>query len=378
MDDQPIAEAWFGTHRTGGSDVEISARKTIQLNDFVMGNVDKHLGKISQRKFGKELPFLMKLLAVSQSLSIQAHPTSEQAQKGFAEEEKDGIRIADPLRSFKDPNPKPELFVALQKSYIFNGFLPADEILETIADLRGKLVEDMRHNLKLHPDEEGVRECFENIMKVRGQSDQDTELSDTLANIKSRVDSDLSNNLLQDKLMLLVADDHPNDPMVLTLLMMNAMELNAYDAAFVPEGRVHVYVRGFGVEVMINSDNVLRAGLTEKHVNDKLFLEIANFSPSGRLSPVRALVDGNMYDYRSGGSTRLGVNLGELSEKKEKIEVYPQGPRMVICLNGKIVLHNDKGKLALEHAQAAFISDVDGPVTVTGDGRFVLSYVELD
>jgi mannose-6-phosphate isomerase len=374
---EPLAEVWFGTHRTSGSEVTLSPKKTIQLQDYIVGNVDKHLGKAVQKAFGKELPFLIKLLAVSSALSIQVHPNQTQARVGFAREEAEKIRVANPLRSFKDPNPKPELFVALQTSYMFNGFLPADEILANLEGLEGKLVEQIDKILTKSANPEGVKQVFELIMDARKATDTKTELSKTLKMIQDRVEKALSPHELQDKLLLLVAQDCPKDPSVLALLLMNPMELNAYESAYIPEGRVHQYVRGFGVELMINSDNVLRAGLTKKHINREDFMEAAVFSPSGRLAANRSLTEGNLYDYRTSSRKSLGINLGRLSESGEIIQVYPDGPRIIICLNGEIELRNLRDTLSLTHSQAAFISDIDADVEVSGRGEFIMGYVSV-
>jgi mannose-6-phosphate isomerase len=374
---EPLAEVWFGTHRTSGSDVTLSPKKTIQLQDYIVGNVDKHLGKTVQKAYGKELPFLIKLLAVRSALSIQVHPDSTQARAGFAREEAQKIRVANPLRSFKDPNPKPELFVALQVSYMFNGFLPGEEILANLDELEGPLVDQIRSILSKNSNPDGVKAAFELILDTRKDSETKTGLNKTLTMIQDRADNSFSLNELQDKLLLLVAQDCPGDASVLALLLMNPMELNVFDSAYIPEGRVHQFVRGFGVELMINSDNVLRAGLTKKHINREAFMEAAVFSPSGRLAANRSLTEGNLYDYRTSNQKSLGINLGCLSESGEIIPVYPEGPRIIICLKGEIELRDAKDTLKLTQSQAAFISDIDAEVEVSGLGEFVMGYVSV-
>ncbi|MSZ46832.1 MAG: mannose-6-phosphate isomerase, class I, partial [Actinobacteria bacterium] len=243
--DQPAAEIWFGTHP--GSPAVLTEAKTTTLTD--------HLG-------GHQLSFLLKILAADQPLSIQAHPTQEQAQAGFDRENSQGIAIGASNRNYKDNHHKPEIIVALSDFEALCGFKPISEIDQLLEDMEthtgvseGFRVMSAAWRKLLH-QENGLQKVFTDISHRRGNLDGFTAELTTMADFEARF-------AVAERLNLL----YPGDPGVVLSLLMNHVFLEPGQALFLPAGNIHAYLHGLGVEVMAASDNVLRGGLTPKHVD---------------------------------------------------------------------------------------------------------------
>jgi mannose-6-phosphate isomerase len=278
---EPQAELWFGAHPLAPSTVDGEPLDKVVAQDPV-GVV----GRASVEAFGPRLPFLLKVIAAAQPLSLQAHPSREQAEAGYAREQAAGVPRDAPHRTYRDGWPKPELLCALVETEALCGFrepretyqifeqLGVASALELVAPLANDDVPAAKQLrmvfsrlLSLTPDERSV------ISEV-AQAAEAAKGSDDLASF-ARTAWELNAY-------------YPGDPGVLAALLMNRITLQPGDALFMPPGNLHAYLRGGGVEIMANSDNVMRGGLTPKYVNVDELLAILDFTPGirGLITPI--------------------------------------------------------------------------------------------
>jgi mannose-6-phosphate isomerase len=274
-DGRPQAELWLGAHPSAPSTVAGES-----LADRIAADPEAVVGPAAVEVFGPRLPYLLKVLAAAQPLSLQAHPSRAEAEAGFTREEGAGLAISAPTRLYRDDWPKPEMLMALGDVEALCGFREPDEThalfvqlgvpaaVELVAPLRGggpdQLAEVFARILGLPA---GEREVLAQVVTAAA------ELSE---GVESSADADLA-RFAQTAVEL--DQHHPGDPGILAALLMNRMNLRRFDGLFLSAGNLHAYLHGIGVEVMANSDNVLRGGLTGKHVDVAELLTILDFTP---------------------------------------------------------------------------------------------------
>jgi len=284
----PWAELWIGSRSGFSSTTDPGG---ISLEDLIAGDPVRFLGEKTARRYGS-LPFLLKLLAAEKPLSIQVHPNRDQAREGFERENKAGLPPDSPERNYKDSNHKPEIIAALTPFTGLCGFRPIDEI-------RGLLA------VFLDPPAPAVlREAFAPLMSAlsngnavaNGAAATDgaaAALRDFLTGLfglSPAARRALTEYILSLKelpagceleLMKKLAELYPGDPAVIAPVYLNVFRLNPGEAVFLEAGIPHAYIHGFGVELMADSDNVLRGGLTGKHIDVPELMKILDFKPSG-------------------------------------------------------------------------------------------------
>ena len=272
---EPQAELWLGAHPLAPSIVDGEPLDKVVAYDPV-GVV----GRAAVEAFGPRLPFLLKIIAAEQPLSLQAHPSREQAEAGYAREQAAGVPRDAPHRTYRDGWPKPELLCALAETEALCGF---GEPHETYQMFQRLAVDDA-------------------LMLVAPLADADLPAPDRLRAVFSRLlrlgpdERTVISEIVQAAEAMQGADDlarcwrtacelntyHPGDPGVLAALLMNRITLQPGDALFMPSGNLHAYLSGGGIEIMANSDNVMRGGLTPKYVNVDELLAILDFTPGLR------------------------------------------------------------------------------------------------
>ncbi|GAB3397202.1 mannose-6-phosphate isomerase, class I [Schumannella luteola] len=248
----PEAELWLGAHP--GSPARL-VDGTGTLLDVVDGR----------------LPFLLKVLAAGSPLSLQAHPTPQQAEEGFAREEEAGVALDDPTRNYKDSFHKPELIYALSSSFrALCGFRATAETRAVLADAAGDAaIADLIERLG---DDAQLRPVFEWLI-TRGEG-----VDALIAAVVSASAAESARGLSWDTVRLL-ADAYPGDPGIVISLLINTVELTPGEVLYLPAGNIHAYLGGLGIELMASSDNVLRGGLTPKHVDVPELLSVLDFRP---------------------------------------------------------------------------------------------------
>jgi mannose-6-phosphate isomerase len=329
------------------------------LYDVVSADPAAVLGAETAERFEGRFPFLAKLLAAAQPLSIQAHPSRDQAVDGYERDEAAGIPRDAADRNYKDAWPKPEILIALEPFDALVGFRPLEStvaLLEALAPVGFEWLTDLLRDGKL-------REAFTDFMSR--DRDAIRPLVGALGEAVSLSTGDAF-GLERETLSKLCAD-FPDDPGVLAALLLNRVRLERFDAVYLPAGNVHAYLRGLGFEVMANSDNVLRGGLTSKHVDVPELVSVVDFEPLD--NPVLTADDEGVYET---GCPYFAVRRLDLNGAEQTVDGV--GPRIVCCVDGTVDAVGKESVVTLSSGQSAFASGPEGPCTLRGSGTaFVVS-----
>ncbi|SFF67238.1 mannose-6-phosphate isomerase, class I [Curtobacterium sp. YR515] len=356
----PQAELWLGAHPGSPS---------VVVNPAMVGGADTLLDWITAEPrdaLGPDrtgLPFLLKVLAAAAPLSLQAHPTPEQAREGFEREEAAGVPIDDPARNYKDPFPKPELVVALSERFeALSGFRP---VAETLADVEtldagsgrlGPLVVHLQHGL-----EDTVRwlETGDSSAQavVQAVSDLAAALPDDAVTPNTATVRDLGTS-------------YPGDPGIVVSLLMHRVTLAAGEAMYLPAGNIHAYLDGLGIELMAPSDNVLRGGLTPKHVDVPELLHVLDFTayPAPVLTPESVAAGVERFAPDGVGFALLRVTGDGRPVGLASGGVAPlHGPSIAICTAGAVTLVGAQSATLLRQGESCYITPDEGDATVEAD-----------
>ncbi|AJF65483.1 mannose-6-phosphate isomerase, class I [Streptomyces vietnamensis] len=263
---EPQAELWMGAHPGAPSRTERGA-----LNELIAADPVRELGERAVEKFGPRLPFLFKLLAAGAPLSLQVHPDLAQAQAGYAAEEAAGIPIDAPHRTYKDANHKPELICALTPFDGLCGFRNPVEAADLIDALGVDSLKPYVDLLHAHPEEAALREVLTALLTADRE-----EMAHTVAEAHAAADRLGGDHAPY----AILAHHYPSDPGVIAAMLLNHVRLQPGEALYLGAGVPHAYIDGLGIEIMANSDNVLRCGLTPKHVDVPELLRIVRFEPN--------------------------------------------------------------------------------------------------
>ena len=269
----PQAELWMGAHPKAVSRV-IGDDKEMELSEWIQEDPFGVLGAGTAEKFSHQLPFLFKVLASQKPLSIQAHPNKEQASKGFDTENRMNIPLDADNRNYKDDNHKPELICALEPFTALKGFRDISEIV-SLMGLTGIPAQELGIDILANlPDHEGLRLFFHHLMSIPKDL-QSRIINRTLVHLdKQPTEIDPAIEWI-----FRLHEEYPGDMGVLSPLFLNLIQLQPQEAMFIPAGELHAYLEGVGLEIMANSDNVLRGGLTPKHVDVPELCGILKFEP---------------------------------------------------------------------------------------------------
>jgi len=266
----PQAELWMGAHSKAPSRVKWGD-KWISLLDVIEKNPEDVLGRAAAGKFGSRLPYLFKVLAAEKPLSIQAHPNLLQARQGFERENTSGIPLDAPNRNYKDDNHKPECICALTPFWALNGFRRISETCLLLEKIGSKALAAEIDGLKKQPDSHGLKQFFHALMTM-DRTRQKQAVDDAVLHSQRLQKEDPIYEW-----MIKLHNAYPSDPGVLSPIILNLICLAPGQAMFLPAGEPHAYLDGLGIELMANSDNVLRGGLTPKHVDVPELLNVLNF-----------------------------------------------------------------------------------------------------
>lgn len=378
-DGGPVAELWFGAHpeaqatvRSCGRDDETPPRPDAStpttLGDHIAGEPDATLGPDVVARYGEHLPYLLKLIAPAHALSLQVHPDLERAARRFAEEDAAGIPRDAYERSYRDRNHKPEMVYALTQFEAVCGFRAPRRALEVVAGLGTEVTEWMGEALRRSPSSDGVRLVVERLLHAdtRPGPDQVDAVARACA---LRLAEGRSPSPRVDRIVGQLAGEHPGDPGVVVALLLNPVTLLPGEAMFVPAGAVHAYLSGFAVEIMASSDNVLRAGLTTKHVNVPEVLEALDYvaAPPVRIAPETVSESVGVY-YAPVDDFELAV----VTVDGTAPAVVPgRGPRVLLAVEGAVTVRADGTTAELAQGEAVFVAGGLGAVTIDGAGRLV-------
>ncbi|MBY4128734.1 mannose-6-phosphate isomerase, class I [Rhodococcus fascians] len=368
--DHPEAEIWLGAHPADSAHVVHEGGSTPLLT-VIDGDPAAQLGGSAQQ-YESRLPYLLKLLAAEEPLSLQAHPSSAQAREGFARENAAGVPIDSPVRNYRDPNHKPELIVALGEFEALAGFRSPAETVELLDALAVSALGGYRTLLAAQPDASGLRTVFTSWITLPGQA-----LDDILPAVAQGCIDYLSGPARTDgglfsaeaRTLLELGESYPGDAGVLAALLLNRITLTAGQGLYLDAGNLHAYLRGTGVEIMANSDNVLRGGLTPKHVDVPELLRVLDFEPSD-ISPITPVDDDSSTYLYPTPAPEFALSRTALAPGGT-VHIDGSGPRILLCTDGTVTASTDGGQsgLTVPQGSSAWIPAADRAVTVTADSR---------
>ncbi|MEV6840778.1 mannose-6-phosphate isomerase, class I [Streptomyces sp. NPDC051133] len=347
---EPQAEMWMGAHPGAPSRTE---RGT--LVGVIEAHPEQELGARAVARFGPRLPFLLKILAAGAPLSLQVHPNLEQAKEGYADEERRGVPVDAPHRNYKDANHKPELICALTEFDGLCGFRDPVEAADLLAGLGVDSLKPYVDLLHAHPEEAALREVLTAILGADPEDMARTVAETTAA--CSRLGGDYAPYAG-------IAHHFPGDPGVIAALLLNHVRLQPGEALFLGAGIPHAYISGLGVEIMANSDNVLRCGLTPKHVDVPELLRVVRFEAGdpGVLRP-EASSDGEEVYETPIDEFRLSRYV--LPEGGSAHDVTRDTPQILLCTAGSVLA----GEYGLGPGESVFVpagekAEISGAGTV--------------
>jgi mannose-6-phosphate isomerase len=359
----PEAELWFGAHPNAPS---LVLRDGVwrPLTDVIAERPDVELGPAVVARFGPTLPFLLKVLAAETPLSLQAHPDSEQARRGFATEEAANVKRDAPERNYKDASHKPELLCALLPFQAFCGFRRASDTLRLLTGLGADVLLSYAEPLVRSPDAQGLRSFYAVLASLTGASREEV-VGATLAACARH--GDRSDEFAREcRWVERLGTLYPGDIGVVLALLLNLVDLEPHQAIYLPAGHLHSYLEGVGVEIMANSDNVLRGGLTPKHVDPSELLRVLTFTDQ----PPPVLLARGAGIERTYHTTPVEFLLSRLELRDgESFRAEPAGPEILLCVAGHAVAHSARGQThEVMKGSAFFVPANDGAYELRGVG----------
>lgn len=357
---EPAAEMWIGAHP--GAPSRIFGEGGTLL-DALAEHPDRLLGPDATSRFGGRLPFLLKLLAAESNLSLQTHPTIEQAQDGHAAEDAEGIPPDAPHRSYQDRNHKPELLCALTEFDALCGFRPlADSarFLDRLAAAGAHDLAPVRERLLANG---GLRDVVTWLLTLPAPGQ--AALVERTVPALERLANGAGEWQVEAACIADLAQRYPVDIGVVLAVLLNHVRLQPGEAIFLSAGQIHAYIKGFGVELMANSDNVLRAGLTPKHVNVPELLRTVEFRPAAVKPIVPRPVLAATLDFpvpvEDFALCRVDLDDGE------SVQLSCEGPSLVLCVAGAVRVEASDESIQLSPGGSLFAAAGD-PITVHGPG----------
>jgi len=354
----PEAELWLGAHPLSPSRVTSDAAEHENLFAW-------------EQATGVRLAFLLKILAAAHPLSLQAHPTPEQAAEGFAREEAAGIPLTAPERNYKDPHAKPEVIVALEDGFeALCGFRPTSEVIDLIDALELRAPDPVFGAWR-----ERVETSIEQAVTwlLAGGREQ-RRLVDLLADIASTDPQVGARNAASphaEDLTLLdwLVEEYPGDAGLPVALMLNHATLQTGEALWLPAGNIHAYLRGTGVEIMGPSDNVLRGGFTPKHIDVPELRRVLDFTalPLPMLEP--EIVTDTVRAYRPPVGFELLAVTGDA-----EVGIAQPGIAMVVDGDFELVTATETGEERMRLPQGSFALIAGAAdLSITGAGRLFIA-----
>lgn len=349
---KPEAEVWYGTHPMSPS----------LIVDPSAASGARDLAKVTT------LPFLLKVLAAETALSIQVHPSMDQARVGFAAENSAGIPVDAPHRNYRDESHKPELIYCVSDS--FDALCGIRPVVETVAALREFIAEATLSGL---PSERLVRlvdELEKSPTDVRlvvaellgGDRDAAAETVAQLVAVATRVSA--SSVIERDaSTVRMLNAEYPGDAGIVLAFLMNRVSLRRGEAIFVPHGILHAYLHGLGIEIMAASDNVLRGGLTTKHIDVGELMKVGLFAPTHPELFTPEVLSAGVHRFAPGVPE---FELIHVSADESGVEIDLDGPVIALCTSGHATLSGSTSDAEIHRGQAWFITSDEGTLRVNG------------
>lgn len=360
----PMAELWMGAHPKSPSTVEVNG-EVRSLREIIDADKVAMLGKAVAERFG-ELPFLFKVLCADQPLSIQVHPSKAAAEQGFVRENVAGIPLSAAERNYKDANHKPELVYALTPFQAMNGFRELHEIVSLLEPVAGAHPQ-IAHFLE-NANEANLAKLFATLLSL-----QDEAKSRAIGVLKSALNGREGEPWQTIKS---IAIDYPDDSGLFSPLLLNVITLQPGEAMFLFAETPHAYLKGVALEVMANSDNVLRAGLTPKFIDIPELLANLKF----QAKPAATLLT---QPQRDGETLNFPIPVEDFAFAIHGLSAAPQelaqnSAALLFCIEGQAIIEKSGQQLVLRPGESCFVAANESPVNAAGTGRLARVFNTLN
>ena len=344
---KPMAEYWLGAHNSASS-ILVTVHGGINLNQFIETDKEKILGRIAAKRFGR-LPYLLKILGVKDMLSIQVHPSKHMAEVEFARENNEGISLDAPYRNYKDDNHKPELMVALSDFWLLHGFKPVEKLRKTL-----HAILELRSLLEIF-DATGYDQLYKTVMEMPQET-----VNEILRPVLERIIPLYQNNQLKKedenfwacRAALTFNQPAKIDRGIFSIYFFNLLNLKQGEAIFQDAGVPHAYLEGQNVEIMAASDNVLRGGLTNKHIDVKELMKNTKFEET---------VPHVFYPQKAGWeelykTAAPDFKLSRFELKQDSTSAFDSVTgEIILMIEGNTLVSSETNQFELHKGEAAFI-----------------------
>ncbi len=367
----PQAELWMGAHPKAPSLVKYEGQ-WVSLAAMIEECPVEMLGSEVSSRFHNQLPYLFKVLAAAQPLSIQAHPSREQAEAGFERENRLAIPIGAPNRNYRDPNHKPECICALTPFWALAGFRKRVDIVSYLETIWPGHAVSMLEPLKDERDSSGTGRFYRFLMEmVEGPRERLAEGLSKNAYLQTDTDPVF-------RWIAALQRNHGSDLGVLSPALFNLIRLEPGQALFLPAGVPHAYLEGVGVELMANSDNVLRGGLTPKHVDIPELMRVLDFGESDvhALSPLKTDVWEERYPSKAEEFTLSALSI---REGRPYVNAAERSIEILLCTEGQTLISDPacRQNIPLDKGTSVVIPASVDAYTIAGNGRIYKAAVPI-
>jgi mannose-6-phosphate isomerase len=352
---EPVAELWIGTH---------PLKPSTAIDD---DGTERPLAEVAG-----ELPFMVKLLAADRPLSLQVHPSRSLAEAGYDREDAAGIPVDSPQRVYKDRNHKPEMVYALSTFDSLIGFRPTAEILRVLGPLDTPLSQRLADDLRADPGFAGIVRRVEWLLNT-GVDPAEVHQIVGACRALSALGMDIKRAY---RTVIEIAEHHPDDIGVVVSLLLNRMTLQPGEAAYLETGVMHAHLTGLCLEVMATSDNVLRAGLTGKHVDPRGLVACLDtgMARAARVTPDFVDADTEVF---SPADVEFALAVTQISHAApEGVDLVRADGSLLICTGGEVVVRTDAGeKITLTRGESLYLGPEDHRAVVQGLGEVAQAYL---
>ncbi|MEL0649157.1 mannose-6-phosphate isomerase, class I [Pseudoalteromonas agarivorans] len=369
-ENRPLAELWMGAHPKAVSFVNLKNKQQMPLNELISDDPIAVLGLQCANKFTNELSFLFKVLSADSPLSIQSHPNKAQAIAGWEKENSKQIPLSAPHRNYKDKNHKPELVYAITEFHALNGFREYDQIIQLFNLIKGPKLTLIVKKLTQSLDSNGLKSFYYELMTHPTPSEL---VNEAINNIKQRLNTNTDPESLQVlwQLALDINSEYPGDIGVLSPFLINHIILQPGEAMFLNAGTLHAYLKGTSLEIMANSDNVLRGGLTHKHVDIKELLHTTVFEPKKqndltlnaiKVSKCEQTYHTDVDDFK--------LSIITLKSNTSQVACTTTSAEILFIIEGVVIITTDDNtSITLNAGQSCFISAQSKVYHLLGKGK---------
>jgi mannose-6-phosphate isomerase len=369
---KPEAELWMGAHPSAPSGVERAGGRTT-LDAVIAADPAGELGAECAARFGGRLPFLLKVLAAEQALSIQVHPSREQAEAGYLAENERGLAPGDKARNYVDDWPKPEILCALTPFEVLAGMRTTADAAALLRALEVRELVPLAAELSRTPDPAALSRALATILTwpAAGRG----ALVGAVAAACERIAARGGEYAAACAATARLADEHQGDLGSVASLLLRHAVLQPGEAVFLPAGGLHAYLHGTGVELLANSDNVVRAGLTAKHIDIPELLKLTD--PAVDVPVIEPRPRGAGVSVYDSPAPEFRLYRAELGPGEVTLP-GSGGARVVLCVEGAVALRATSGALKVAKGESCYLSAADGTVTASGPAAAFIASSGVD